>query len=100
MMMRADPRRAIGAAMLLLAVWPLSAGAQEMPAPQEDAQQVTFDAALARIDATSPGLAGEEHSVRASELLADATRTLRRPTVTASASLIEYQKTLSVDITA
>ncbi|MXO64799.1 TolC family protein [Altericroceibacterium endophyticum] len=97
-MMRADLRHAIGAATLLLATWPLSAGAQDAPAPQENAQDVTFDAALARLDTTSPGLAGEEHSVRASELLADATRTLRRPTVTASASLIEYQKTLGVDI--
>ena len=97
-MMRADLRHMIGAAMLLLAAWPMCAAAQEAPAPQESAQDVTFDAALARIDATSPGLAGEEHAVRASELLADATRTLRRPTVTASASLIEYQKTLGVDI--
>ena len=98
-MRRAGLRHAIGAATLLLAAWPPSAGAQEMPAAEDGAQDVTFDAALARIDATSPGLAGEEHSVRASELLADATRTLRRPTVTASASLIEYQKTLAIDIT-
>ncbi|MCI1141281.1 hypothetical protein MOP88_01180 [Sphingomonas sp. WKB10] len=60
---------------------------------------MSFDAALARIDDASPGLSGEDHAVRASELIAGATRSLRRPVVSASASVIEYQKTLSVDLT-
>ena len=62
-------------------------------------QPLSFDAALARIDDASPGLSGEDHAVRASELIAGATRSLRRPVVSASASVIEYQKTLSVDLT-
>jgi outer membrane protein TolC len=66
---------------------------------QPSPQSLSFDAALARIDGTSPGLSGEDHAVRASELIADATRTLRRPVVSASASVIEYQKTLSLDLT-
>lgn len=60
---------------------------------------LSFDAALARLDDASPGLSGEDHAVRASELIADATRSLRRPVVSASASVIAYQKTLSVDLT-
>ena len=65
----------------------------------ERPSSLTFDAALARIDDASPGLSGEDHAVRASELLADATRALRRPIISASASVIEYQKTLAVDLT-
>ena len=71
-------------------------------APPDAAQPppgLSFDAALARLDDASPGLSGEDHAVRASELIADATRSLRRPVVSASASVIAYQKTLSVDLT-
>lgn len=60
---------------------------------------LSFDAALARIDAASPGLSGEDHAVRASEALSAATQSLHRPVISASASIIEYQKTLSVDLT-
>lgn len=63
------------------------------------APALTFEAALARIDDASPGLSGEDHAVRASALIADATRSLHRPVVSASASVIAYQKTLSVDLT-
>ncbi|MDR6790726.1 hypothetical protein J2Y58_004109 [Sphingomonas sp. BE138] len=66
---------------------------------EQSAPALSFDAALARIDGASPGLSGEDHAVRASELIAGATRSLRRPVVSASASVIEYQKTLSVDLT-
>ena len=66
---------------------------------EQSAQSLSFDAALARIDDASPGLSGEDHAVRASELMADATRSLHRPVISASASVIEYQKTLSVDLT-
>lgn len=62
-------------------------------------QTLSFDAALARIDDASPGLSGEDHAVRASELIAGATRSLNRPVITTSASVIEYQKTLSLDLT-
>lgn len=87
-------RLCIAAATILLAGVVQGAAAQDLTA----AQAMTFDAALARIDIASPGLTGEDHAVRASELLADATRSLRRPVVSASASVIEYQKTLSVDL--
>ncbi len=82
--------------LLLAAVAGVStAEAQEAPPPAA----LSFDAALARIDDASPGLSGEDHAVRAAELLAGATRSLRRPVVSVSASVIEYQKTLAVDLT-
>ena len=81
---------AVLAALLLL---PGVARAQDVPP-----SSLSFQAALARLDKASPGLSGEDHAVRASEDIAAATRTLRRPIVTASASVIEYQKTLSVDL--
>lgn len=81
------------AALALLLASTGTAVAQEAPPPP-----LSFQAALARLDKASPGLTGDDHAVRASEEIADATRTLRRPVVTASASVIEYQKTLSVDL--
>jgi outer membrane protein TolC len=66
---------------------------------EQTPQALSFDAALARIDDASPGLSGEDHAVRASELIAGATRSLNRPVITTSASVIEYQKTLSLDLT-
>lgn len=95
---RSGVKHWLDAAILLIAALPLGAKAQDMSAPQENPQEITFNAALSRLDATSPDLAAGDHSVRASELIADATRTLRRPTVTASASFITYQKTLGVDL--
>ena len=81
------------AALALLLASTGTAVAQEAPPPA-----LSFQAALARLDKASPGLSGEDHAVRASEDIAAATRTLRRPVVTASATVIEYQKTLSVDL--
>ena len=81
------------AALALLLASTGTAVAQEAAPPA-----LSFQAALARLDKASPGLSGEDHAVRASEDIAAATRTLRRPVVTASASVIEYQKTLSVDL--
>ena len=81
------------AALALLLASTGTAVAQEAPPPP-----LSFQAALARLDKASPGLSGDDHAVRASEEIAAATRTLRRPVVTASASVIEYQKTLSVDL--
>lgn len=66
---------------------------------EQRSQALSFEAASARIDDASPGRSGEDHAVRASELIAGAARSLRRPVVGASASVIEYQKTLSVDLT-
>ncbi|WP_010185142.1 TolC family protein [Sphingomonas sp. PAMC 26605] len=86
-------RISVWMAPALLAV-PTIALAQQAASPPS----LSFEAALLRLDRTSPGLSGEDHAVRASEALAAATRTLRRPVVTASASVIEYQKTLSVDL--
>ena len=56
---------------------------------EQTPQALSFDAALARIDDASPGLSGEDHAVRASELIAGATRSLNRPVITTSASVIE-----------
>ena len=93
------------ARLAVLALFACAAIAQaeaQTLAPPDAAQPslgLSFDAALARLDDASPGLSGEDHAVRASELIADATRSLRRPVVSASASVIAYQKTLSVDLT-
>lgn len=61
---------------------------------------MSFDAAVQTLDRTSPGLSGADHEVRASQATADALKALRRPVVSASASFIEYQKTLSIDLSA
>lgn len=74
---------------------PAAAAAQDVGQPPA----LSFNAALARIDKASPGLSGEDHEVRAAEALAAATRTLHRPVISTSASVIEYQKTLTVDLT-
>ncbi len=76
-------------------VLPAAAAAQDVGQPPA----LSFNAALARIDKASPGLSGEDHEVRAAEALAAATRTLHRPVISTSASVIEYQKTLTVDLT-
>lgn len=84
-----------GSAALLGAAFALPGSAVAQDASQPS---LSFQAALARLEKASPRLSGEDHAVRASEDIAAATRTLRRPIVTASASVIEYQKTLSVDL--
>lgn len=59
---------------------------------------LTFAAARARLDAASPSLSSADHAVAAAREAVAATRTLHRPVVTASAQLLEYQKTLAVDL--
>lgn len=65
---------------------------------QAQAPSLTFAAARTRLDASSPALASADHAIAAAREAAAATRTLHRPTVTASAQLLEYQKTLAVDL--
>lgn len=65
---------------------------------QAQSPAVTFAAARTKLDATSPALASANHAVAAARETAAATRTLHRPVVTASAQVIEYQKTLAVDL--
>lgn len=60
---------------------------------------ISFDAARERLARVSPSLSGAGHEVRASEEQAAALKALNRPVVSASASVIEYQKSLSVDLT-
>lgn len=58
-----------------------------------------FRTAQAAMDASSAGTAAASAEVRAAEHQAAAVARPYRPTVTASASLIAYQKTLSLDLT-
>ena len=58
-----------------------------------------FAAASARFDGRSSALSGADHSTRAARETEAAVRALHRPIVTASAQLLEYQKTLSLDLT-
>ncbi|WP_260181701.1 TolC family protein [Sphingomonas sp. BK580] len=59
---------------------------------------MSYEAASTRLDGTSPGLSGRGHEVSATRATAAATKALRRPLITATASVIEYQKTLSLDL--
>lgn len=61
---------------------------------------MSFGAAHERLGRVSPSLSGASHDVRASEEQEAALKALHRPVVSASASLIEYQKSLSLDLTA
>ncbi|WP_242184051.1 TolC family protein [Sphingomonas sp. CARO-RG-8B-R24-01] len=60
---------------------------------------LSFDAAQARFDRTSHAVSAADHGVAAAKSAADALKTLHRPIVTAAAQYLEYQKTLSVDLT-
>lgn len=68
-----------------------------MPAAAQT-PSLTYAAARNRLDTSSPALAGADHAVAAAREAAAATRTLHRPTITASAQILEYQKTLAVDL--
>jgi outer membrane protein TolC len=59
---------------------------------------MSFEAASQTLDKGSRGLSAADHETRAAQETADALKALRRPVVSASASFIEYQKTLSVDL--
>ncbi|WP_288937564.1 TolC family protein [uncultured Sphingomonas sp.] len=67
-------------------------------AAQVQEPSLTYAAARARMESSSPSLASAEHAVAAAREAAATTRTLHRPTVTASAQVLEYQKTLAVDL--
>lgn len=66
--------------------------------PPADGVAMTFQAAEARLARSSPALEGADHGVNAAEETAAALATLRRPVVSASAQYLQYQKTLSVDL--
>lgn len=90
-------RRAAIAAMLApLATAP--AFAQSAPGSAEPVA-ISFDAARLRLDSVSPTLKGASLDVRASEEQEASLRSLNRPLVSASASVITYQKSLSIDLT-
>ncbi len=67
---------------------------------QEGAIPVTmsFEAASQALGKGSRGLSAADHETRAAQATADSLKALRRPVVSASASFIEYQKTLSIDL--
>jgi len=60
---------------------------------------LTFAGAEARYETRSAALSGADHATAAARETAAAVATLHRPIVTASAQYLEYQKTLSVDLT-
>jgi len=92
------PLRPLVIAAILTPVAPALAQA---PAGQTAAEPIaiSFDAARLRLKDVSPTLKGADLDVRASEEQEAALRTLHRPLVSASASVITYQKSLSIDLT-
>ena len=70
------------------------AAAQDIPAPVA----MSFEAASLTLARESRGLSAMDHEVRAARSMADSFKALPRPVVSASASFIEYQKTLSIDL--
>ncbi|WBO24266.1 TolC family protein [Sphingomonas abietis] len=74
-----------------------TARAQSLPAT-DPAIAISFDAAASRLDSVSHALSGAGHEVKAADDTADALKTLHRPVVTVSAQYLEYQKTLSLDL--
>jgi len=71
------------------------AGAQTQAEPVA----MSFGAARQQMAATSGALASAGHGVRASEDQAAALKALNRPVISGTAQLVEYQKTLSIDLT-
>ena len=76
---------------LLLA---LPAAAQDVAPPVA----MSFEAASQALGKGSRALSAADHEVRAAQATADALKALRRPVVSASASVVEYQKTLAIDL--
>ncbi|MDF2493400.1 TolC family protein [Sphingomonas sp.] len=60
---------------------------------------MSFSAALERSDRVAPALAAAKHAQNAARLTEESLSTLNRPIVTVSAQYVEYQKTLSLDLT-
>ncbi|OYY91857.1 MAG: hypothetical protein B7Y45_01620 [Sphingomonas sp. 28-66-16] len=84
----------VGAAILGLS--PNAVEAQESEAAPV---ALTLSEAAAHFDGHSAALSGADHATAAARETAAAVKTLRRPVITASAQYLEYQKTLSVDLT-
>ena len=97
---RARPRRCWTAvsACACVALMPSTAWAQGASQPSADAVALSFGAASTRMEQTSAGIASADHAVAAARETRAAVATLHRPIVTASAQYLEYQKTLSVDL--
>ncbi len=88
-------RRALPVTVSILLAWAPPVHAQDPSQPVA----ITFEGARARLDRVSPALSGQAHEVRASEEQEAALKALHRPIVSVSASVIEYQKSLSLDLT-
>lgn len=94
-----------GLAIRMLGVWVatgammVSGGGAAQTAPPAAPVAISFEDARAQLYRVSPALSSAGHEVRASEEQEAALRTLNRPIVGASATVIEYQKSLSVDLT-
>ncbi|MFC3580255.1 TolC family protein [Sphingomonas hylomeconis] len=95
MIIRHDNWSCVALAFLLAAAPAGGARAQTAAVPVA----MSFEAAVRRLETTSPALSGASHAERAARETAAAVATLRRPLVTASAQYLEFQKTLSVDLT-
>ena len=79
--------------------WPIAVALISAGASGASAQTaLSFDAAQARYDRSSHTISAADHGVEAARAAADAVRTLHRPIVTASVQYLEYQKSLSVDV--
>jgi len=59
---------------------------------------ISYEAAIQRLDRVSGALSSSSHDVHAAQDTADALKTLNRPIVSVSAQYLEYQKTLSLDL--
>jgi len=62
------------------------------------ATSLSYTDAWRRLSEVSHTLRAADHDVRASKYSVDAVRTLHRPIVSVAAQVIEYQKTISVDL--
>lgn len=86
----------------VLSFWPIAvvlffgapAAAQDVAAPVA----MSFEAASQTLTQGSRALSAANHETRAAQAMADSLKALRRPVVSASASFVEYQKTLSLDL--
>jgi len=63
------------------------------------ATAMSFEAANRRLESVSATLSGADHATRAARETAAAVATLNRPVISVSAQYLEYQKTLSIDLT-
>ncbi|HWK40466.1 MAG TPA: TolC family protein [Croceibacterium sp.] len=77
----------------------ITAGGASGQETEPSGTAMTFEAASHRLERVSPALSGADHATRAARETAAAVDTLNRPVVSVSAQYIEYQKTLSVDLT-